>query len=125
MWVKCFENNFFITKLFNDMPQLENVHILSININPCNNNILIKINLSTFVDFPPPKWGSKGEYVLTIELDFYNVSINYFNKISTENVNIQIQKKENTNNFFSKDGIEMCFDFECGVIQSIKPNLVS
>lgn len=124
MWIDYFENNNFAKIIFNNLSQLDRVKIDSINFTPYNDNVLIKIELTTFVDSPPSKWGKKGMYSLIVELDFYNISLYYLNKISMTDTKIVILKKSNGFNFISKDGIEMCFDFECGVIQSIKPNLL-
>ena len=78
--------------------------------------------MSKFVDYPPKKWGKPGLYTFYIGLSFYNISNIHFFEYNNmkKSSDIQITMENELIRFSSMGTIDMDFNAEAGVIQSIK-----
>ena len=122
MWYDYLEENFFIKKIFKIVPDLKSITILDVHFELASSRLKIFIKMSKFVDYPPKKWGKPGLYSFYIELNFYNTSNIYFYNYDNikESSDIQITMENELIRFSSKGTINMDFNAEAGVIQSIK-----
>ncbi|MBD3231404.1 hypothetical protein GF322_01960 [Candidatus Dependentiae bacterium] len=71
MWYEILENNFFIKKLYNKVPELKNVNISEINITNEGNKISIICSLPYYADYPPQKWIDSKHNTVFVEIDFF------------------------------------------------------
>ncbi|MCI8777344.1 MAG: hypothetical protein HFK00_08175 [Oscillospiraceae bacterium] len=122
MWCDYFNQNFFIKKIFEVVPDLKSVTILDVHFGVTSNRLKMFIKMSELVDYPPKKWGEPGLYTFYIELDFFdisNVHIANYNDMQ-ELSDIQITMENELIRFSSTGAIDMDFNAKAGVIQSIK-----
>lgn len=122
MWYDYLEENFFIKKIFKIVPDLKSITILDVHFDLASSRLKIFIKMSKFVDYPPKKWGKPGLYTFYIELSFYNISNIHFFEYNNmkKSSNIQITMENELIRFSSMGTIDMDFNAEAGVIQSIK-----
>lgn len=122
MWCDYFEENFFIKKIFKVVPDLKSITILDVHFGVTSSRLKMFIKMSELVDYPPKKWGEPGLYTFYIELDFFNMSNIHFANYNDmqELSDIQITMENELIRFSSTGAIDMDFNAEAGVIQSIK-----
>ena len=76
MWNEYVTNNYFLKKLYNKIPPLENIIIRDIsirNIFGSANDLEIEFEMPNFVDNVPEKWKKFNYNSIYIELDFYDI----------------------------------------------------
>ncbi|WP_289147490.1 Imm50 family immunity protein [uncultured Megamonas sp.] len=75
MWDEYMRNNYFLKKLYNKIPPLENIIIRDIIIERIwgsENDLKIEFEMPNFVDNIPEKWKRLNYNGIYIRLDFYN-----------------------------------------------------
>ena len=83
MWNEYVTNNYFLKKLYNKIPPLENIIIRDIsirNIFGSANDLEIEFEMPNFVDNVPEKWKNFNYNSIYIELDFMTLWIFYGNE---------------------------------------------
>lgn len=121
MWYECLENSAFIKRIIKSIPELTNVELWDVDLNIGNDQITTIVGMSTFVDFPPKKWGDSGVYDLLLTLEFYNITelIYQFNQLSSCcSIKIERANEKFKVNFIGNFNLE--FSCDVGVIQTIK-----
>ena len=73
MWYEGLERNFFISKLYSQIPELVNVRIYSLKILDEGDRITLSFDMPLYADKPPEKWVNQGYNKVFVEIDFFDV----------------------------------------------------
>src|SRR5690625_4167335 len=68
MWHKHLDNNYFISKLYDEVPE-----IINIQINHEEDKLTILFMMPKYADNPPKKWILLNNNSIIVELDFHEV----------------------------------------------------
>lgn len=126
MWTNYLEDTFFISKIFKKVPDLIDIELFNIDVNIGADRITILININTFVDYPPKKWGNPNIYNLKLSIDFFTITNLTLNMDSLPiDYKCSIKLEKHTDDKFKviiydENDIILEFSYECGIIQSIK-----
>lgn len=125
MWNEYVTNNYFLKKLYNKIPPLENIIIRDIsirNIFGSANDLEIEFEMPNFVDNVPEKWKKLNYNGIYIELDFYDImDISIETKQNFNYSSIEINKIEDIYQVELKGKLCLHFKTEIeGYIQYIK-----
>jgi len=69
MWHKHLDNNYFISKLYDEVPEIINTEILKIQINREGEKLTISFMMPRYADHPPKKWSLSNNSII-VEIDF-------------------------------------------------------
>lgn len=97
MWWKILDDNFFIKKLYNQVPELNNVNILVIKLEGERNKVSLTCDLPYYADYPPQKWIDAKYNTVIVQIDFFaiqNFNIQYLNNLFKGNVEIKLDENE-------------------------------
>ncbi len=125
MWLEYLNNNIFLKRLYNTVPELDNIEISKFIIKDIfgpSRDIYITINLFKFCDNIPIKWDGKKYNSLSIEI--YFCEVNPFSLImdDSKKSNIKIELTEDKKMHITiKGGINVEFVAESAWIQSVSP----
>ena len=70
MWYNILQNNSFLKKLYNKVPELSNIRISEINIQNEENKISIIFYLPYYADTPPQEWVDAEYNTVFVQVDF-------------------------------------------------------
>lgn len=125
MWYKEMDRVEFLLKLYNDIPNLNNIQVNKIEISEEGNKITIIFNMPRFVDNIPEKWKKSKFNVVELECDFIVISKFHieFNNVNFRS-NIFIERN-NSNKLIIKieGGINCSFISEYAIIQKVRGKL--
>lgn len=126
MWYKEIDNMGFLLKLYNDIPDLNDVQINKIGILEEGDKVTITFNMPRFVDNVPEKWKEFKFDVVEIEFDF--IVISKFNIVFNDvnfRSNILIERNR-ANKLIVKleGGVSCSFIAEYAMIQKVRGNLL-
>lgn len=125
MWYKEMDRVEFLLKLYNDIPNLNNIQVNKIEISEEGNKITIIFNMPRFVDNIPEKWKKSKFNVVELECDFIVISKFHieFNNVNFRS-NIFIERS-NSNKLIIKieGGINCSFISEYAIIQKVRGKL--
>ncbi|UTR13952.1 immunity 50 family protein [Salipaludibacillus sp. LMS25] len=121
MWYNFLERSKFISNLYDDVPDLNNVRIAAIKITDEGRRVSIHFNMPKFGDNPPSKWNNSRYNTVFVELDFFDIkdlSVSYCKENLRGNINIQ--KNEESGLKVSISGsVNVTFLADIGMIQSV------
>src|SRR5690625_6292466 len=100
MWHKHLDNNYFISQLYDEVPELINTEILHIQINREGEKLTIKFLMPKYADNPPKKWKLLDNNSVVVELDFYGVEELSLTYNSKEFLSGDIKIESNDNGLF-------------------------
>src|SRR5690625_316277 len=127
MWHKHLENNYFLSKLYDEVPEIINTEILHIQINHEGDKLTILFMMPKYADNPPEKWNSSSYNSVIVELDFHEVeelSLTYNGKEFMSG-DIKIESNDNGLLDVSISGtVDLTFKAYSGYIQSLKGVIV-
>lgn len=121
MWHNVLERNKFILSLYQEVPKLVNVQIVSIKITDEGSRVSINFNMPKFADNVPLKWHNSGYNTVFVELDFFDVQeldMNYCKKKLKGTINIE----KNEQDKFKVDisgSVNMNLVSDIGMVQSV------
>src|SRR5690625_4902149 len=122
MWHKHLDNNYFISKLYDEVPE-----IINIQINHEEDKLTILFMMPKYADNPPKKWILLNNNSIIVELDFHEVeelSLTYNGKESLSG-DIKIELNDNELLDVSISGtVNLTFKAYAGFIQSVKGIIV-
>ncbi len=122
MWYDLLDNNIYITKLYNKVPNLLDIKINEMNILEGGDKVRIVFNLSSYADNPPKKWIQSEYNTIVVEIDLFEIQeINMFsmsNNIYKSDINIW-RDNDNYINVDIKGRFNMSIKAIFGMIQSI------
>ena len=79
MWYDLLDNNIYITKLYNKVPNLVDIKINEMNILEEGDKVRIVFDLSSYADNPPKKWIQSEYNTTVVEIDLFEIQeINMF-----------------------------------------------
>src|SRR5690625_1154907 len=70
MWHKHLDNNYFISQLYDEVPEIINTEILKIQINREGQMLTVAFTMPKYADNPPKKWNLSDYNSIIVELDF-------------------------------------------------------
>ena len=70
MWYEALNDNFFIKKLYKQVPELIDVNIYNIRTHDEGNRISIVFDLPYYADYPPKKWIDAQYKKIIVQVDF-------------------------------------------------------
>lgn len=121
MWYEVIERTEFLQKLYNNIPDLFDVEILSIQLEENANRIRMSLFIPTIVDNPPLKWKQLKYDAALIDLDLFIIS--HFSLRCKSNkyiVNIYMEEREKNIVVKCEGGIDIKICAEIGMIQSVR-----
>lgn len=122
MWHELLDNNIFITKLYNQVPDLINIRIDQINILDECDKVSIFFDLPEYADNPPLKWIQSKYSSVVVNIDLFEIhEISMFYKFANADVsNISIYIDENNYINFNVTGqFNATIKAVAGMIQEI------
>lgn len=122
MWYNCVDNNKFLLSLYESVPMLVDIQITKLSISDSGNRITIVFKMPYYPDFQPKKWKQRGYNSVVVELDFFAISELKISSNANYYIgNIEIKKGKNEMiNIVIEGNIEVKFNAEAGIIQSIE-----
>jgi len=127
MWHKHLDNNYFISKLYDEVPEIINTEILHIQVNHEGDKLTILFMMPKYADNPPEKWNSLSYNSAIVELDFYEVeelSLTYNGKEFMSG-DIKIELNDNELLDVSISGtVDVSFKAYAGLIQFVKGGII-
>jgi hypothetical protein len=121
MWANVLNNNSYIFKLYDNVPELNDVRISSILYGDEGDRVTIILDLPLYPDNPPSKWISSKFNTVVVEIDFFNIRdlcIKALNKYCICKISI-VQANKYIELSVSGD-IEISLKSEVGLIQNIR-----
>ncbi|MFV0315272.1 MAG: Imm50 family immunity protein [Anaerotignum sp.] len=123
MWIDKIDQTEYIQRLYDVVPNLENIKLLKVEFEKPNDKIRIRLLLPIAVDNPPRKWTEHNDIYPIIDIDLFGINVFTLKNIKDKDVAI-------CNLFWDKDlegnVVVLCkgecsFEIvsECGVIQTI------
>lgn len=70
MWSEVLERNYFLTSLYNDLPELKNVRISEVMIQDEGRVVAIVFDLPIYAEKPPEKWRNLSDNTICVRVDF-------------------------------------------------------
>src|SRR5690625_1539514 len=126
MWHKHLDNNYFISKLYDEVPEIINTEIINIQINHEGDKLTILFMMTKYADNPPKKWSLSNNTII-VELDFSEIeelSLTYNSKEFLSG-DIKIESNDNGLLDVSISGtVDLNFRADIGVIQSVEGIIV-
>ena len=127
MWHKHLANNYFISKLYDEVPEIINTEILKIQINREGQMLTVAFTMPKYADNPPKKWNLSDYNSIIVELDFSvieELSLTY-NSIELLAGDLKIDSNDNGLLDVSISGtIDVSFKAHAGLIQSVEGGIV-
>jgi len=127
MWHKHLDNNYFISQLYDEVPEIINTEIINIQINHEGEEFTISFMMPRYADTPPKKWNLAKNNSIIVELDFSEVeelSLTYNSKEFLSG-DIKIELNDNGLLDVSVSGtVNLTFKAYAGYIQSVKGLIV-
>src|SRR5690625_439171 len=127
MWHKHLDNNYIISKLYDEVPEIINTEILHIQVNHEGDKLTILFMMPKYADNPPEKWNSLSYNSAIVELDFYEVeelSLTYNGKEFMSG-DIKIELNDNELLDVSISGtVDVSFKAYAGLIQFVKGGII-
>lgn len=122
MWYDLLDNNIYITKLYNKVPNLVDIKINEMNILEEGDKVRIVFDLSSCADNPPKKWIQSEYNTTVVEIDLFEIQeINMFSmskNIYKSDINIW-RDNDNYINVDIKGRFNVSIKAIVGMIQSI------
>ena len=122
MWYDLLDNNIYITKLYNKVPNLVDIKINEMNILEEGDKVRIVFDLSSYADNPPKKWIQSEYNTTVVEIDLFEIQeINMFSmskNIYKSDINIW-RDNDNYINVDIKGRFNVSIKEIVGMIQSI------
>src|SRR5690625_657182 len=126
MWHKHLDNNYFISKLYDEVPEIINTEIINIQINHEGDKLTILFMMPKYADNPPKKWRLSNNTII-VELDFSEIeelSLTYNSKEFLSG-DIKIESNDNGLLDVSISGtVDLNFRADIVVIQSVEGIIV-
>jgi len=127
MWHKHLDNNYFISKLYDEVPKIINTKILKIQINREGEELTVAFKVPKYADNPPKKWNLANNNSIIVEIDFSELeelSLTYNSKELLSG-DIKIELNDNGLLDVSISGtVNLTFKAYAGYIQSVKGLIV-
>src|SRR5690625_6795765 len=102
MWHKHLDNNYFISKLYDEVPEIINTKILKIQINREGGEFTISFMMPKYADNPPKKWILANNNSIIVELDFSEIEELTLTYNSKELLSGDIRSEEHTSELQSR-----------------------
>ena len=122
MWYDLLDNNIYITKLYNKVPNLVDIKINEMNILEEGDKVRIVFDLSSYADNHPKKWIQSEYNTTVVEIDLFEIQeINMFSmskNIYKSDINIW-RDNDNYINVDIKGRFNVSIKAIVGMIQSI------
>ena len=122
MWYDLLDNNIYITKLYNKVPNLVDIKINEMNILEEGDKVRIVFDLSSYADNPSKKWIQSEYNTTVVEIDLFEIQeINMFSmskNIYKSDINIW-RDNDNYINVDIKGRFNVSIKAIVGMIQSI------
>ena len=122
MWYDLLDNNIYITKLYNKVPNLVDIKINEMNILEEGDKVRIVFDLSSYADNPPKKWIQSEYNTTVVEIYLFEIQeINMFSmskNIYKSDINIW-RDNDNYINVDIKGRFNVSIKAIVGMIQSI------
>jgi len=126
MWHKHLGNNYFISQLYDEVPELINTRILNIEIEDEGERLTVLFMMPKYADNPPKKWRLSPYNRVIVKLGFYDIeelSLTYNSKEFLSG-DIKIESKNNRVDVNISGTLNLWFKAHGGVIQSVKGSIV-
>src|SRR5699024_12560739 len=97
MWQKQLDDNRFISQLYNKVPELIDIRILSTKLEDEGRKFSIVFVMPKYADNPPIKWNNSGYNSVLVELNFFDIkelSIKDSNTKISVDINIELVQKQ-------------------------------
>jgi len=127
MWHKHLDNNYFISQLYDEVPEIINTEIINIQINHEGEEFTISFMMPRYADNPPKKWELSNNNSIIIELDFSEVEELSLTYNSKELLSGDIKIELNDNGLLDiniSGTVDLTFKAYAGYIQSVKGIIV-
>jgi len=126
MWHEHLRDNYFISQLYDEVPELINTEIMNIQINREGEKVTVSFKMPKYADNPPEKWSLSNNTII-VELDFSEIeelSLTYNSKEFLSG-DIKIESNDNGLLDVSISGtVDLNFRADIGVIQSVEGIIV-
>ncbi|MDU4861607.1 MAG: Imm50 family immunity protein [Terrisporobacter othiniensis] len=98
MWYELLDNNVFITKLYDQVPDLIDIRIDQINVLDECDKVSIFFDLQKYADNPPQKWNQSKYNTVVVNIDLFGIhEINMsYKPTNVDKSNIRICIDENS-----------------------------
>jgi hypothetical protein len=121
MWYKHLDQNYFLQKLYEQVPELTGIEIKIIEIKDEGRKISLHFDMPVYADYPPEKWIRAGYNTMYVEMDFFSI---YELSIQSQGppYHSDITIHSHTGDLIDiqlHGNIEMSFKAEAGMIQRI------
>lgn len=119
MWADNIDNTIFITKLYDQIPELTSVKVEKIKIDYDGQRLVIVVRIPRVVDHIPVKWYQNGYNSAVIEFHFWyisNISLLFMNNT---NCSMEINKEDNILFVKLNEGISLFFTAKCARIDKV------
>jgi len=127
MWHKHLDNNYFISQLYDEVPELINTEILHIQINREGEKLTVAFKMPKYADNPPKKWSMLNNNSIIVELDFSEIEELTLTYNSKELLSGDIKMELNGNGLLDisiSGTVDLTFRAYSGFIQSVKGIIV-
>jgi len=122
MWQKQLDDNRFISQIYNEVPELIDIRILSTKLEDEGRKFSIVFVMPKYADNPPKKWKNSGYNSVLVELNFYDIkelSITASNKKLSGDIKIDLDQT-NLLNISVSGTLDLSIKADVGIIQTIK-----
>jgi len=127
MWHKHLDNNYFISKLYDEVPEIIDTEIINIQINHEGEEFTISFMMPRYADNPPKKWILANNNSIIVELDLSEIEELTLTYNSKELLSGDIKIELNDNGLLDvsiSGTVNLTFKAYAGYIQSVKGLIV-
>lgn len=123
MWIDKIDQTEYMQRLYDVVPNLENIKLLKVEFQKSNDKIRITLLLPIAVDNPPRKWMERNDMYPIIEIDLFGINAFHLKNVKEKETaicNLSFRKDLEGNVVVVCEG-ECYFEIvaECGIIQTI------
>src|SRR5690625_6588259 len=102
MWHEHLRDNYFISQLYDKVPELINTEVMNIQINREGEKITVSFKMPKYADNPPKKWSLSNNTII-VELDFSEIEALSLTYNSKEFLSGDIKVESNNNGLRSEE----------------------